>query len=205
MNRTAISAAAVIALVLGGVCRGDSWPNPTPRIFSSDDGHWAIKIVPERDGSQKRDFTAVGILFGLNDDGSERVAWKRQLVNVPVRAIPYRNYDTAFVVTLDTWGRMGYEHALAIYGKEGKLLGDFRLEDLLTEREIRDFAVLSTSSRRWENRASFHLVRDPRNPRLRIEFDFGKVLLVDLSTGGILDSAKGQTATEQTRPSQDNG
>lgn len=171
------------------VCRADSWVNPTPRIFASDDGHWGLKVLPgtPRIGPIPADAVATGILLGINDDGSDRILWKMPLVNIPVQALVFKSYQKLFVVTLDTWFRMGYEHSLVIYDKEGKVVRDLRLEDFLTEKEWRAHVDVSTSSRHWRKDAKFDFVHDEKNPKLLITFDWGKVLEVELPTGEIAE------------------
>jgi hypothetical protein len=41
-----------------------------------------------------------------------------------------------YVITVDTWARMGGEHCLVVYGEKGNVIADFKLEDLLTAKEI---------------------------------------------------------------------
>ena len=177
-------------LVFQTVSRGDSWPNPGARIFASEDGFSALKVVPEKDYRKKQDPVATGIVFWLNEhDGSENIVWKQELVNIPVGALMLRSYGALLaVVTLDTWAHMGYEHSLVIYSKDGKLVKDLQLEDLLTKEEIAHQIRQSKSSRHWRKQATFDLVHDPSPPKLRITFDWGKVLLVELHTGKIVPS-----------------
>jgi hypothetical protein len=193
MNRgLLIALGGMCVLAFCCICRADSWLNPTPRIFASDDGHWALKVLPETApiGPVKADAIARAVLFGINGDGSDRIVWKKPLINIPVRALLFKSYHRLFVVTLDTWFRMGYEHSLVIYDKQGKLVRDLRLEDLLTEKEIRAHVTMSTSSRRWRKNANFNFVHDPECPKLRITFDWGKVLEVELPTGQVAEQKK---------------
>jgi hypothetical protein len=179
---------ATFVLAFQSVSRGDSWPNPGARIFASEDGIVGLKVVPEKDYRKKRHPVATGLVFSLNErDGSENILWKQGLVNIPARALILRSYGTLLaVVTLDTYAHMGYEHSLVIYRKDGKLVKDLQLEDLLTKEEIAHQVTRSTSSRWWRMQATFDLIHDPKNPKLRISFDWGKVVLVELHTGKIV-------------------
>ena len=167
------------------VCRADSWANPTPRIFASDDGYWAFRVIPKTGSRGDVDATARGILFRLDDDGSDRILWEKWLVNIPVRVMLFRSYEKVFVVTLDTWARMGYEHSLVVYDGEGKVVRDLKLEDFLTNEEVRDRIDLSASSRHWRKEADLRLMHDQRSPKLRITFEWGKVVEIELPTGKI--------------------
>jgi hypothetical protein len=198
-----IGVASVFTFILAfqSVSRGDSWPNPGARIFASENGLVALKVVPEKDFRKKQNPVATGILFWMReDDGSENTVWNQKLVNIPVRALIFRRYDA--VVTMDTWASMGHEHSLVIYGQEGKVIRDLRLEDLLTKGEIDHQIQHSTSSRHWRKQATFRLIHDPKSPKLRIAFDWGKVLLVELHTGRIVppdqDKYEKKTKTEHT-------
>src|SRR5688572_15180272 len=122
MRVTAVLVALLAAIATGWVSRalGDSWLVPKPRIFASQFGDYGLKMVPGDPG-------ASATLFTLNEKGEEQTAWQGPLVN-----IPYRVYisDTGQVATVDTYARVGYEHALVVYDANGKVLADYRLEDL---------------------------------------------------------------------------
>ena len=45
--------------------------------------------------------------------------------------------DGKHVVTFDTWARLGYEHALVIYGEQGAVVADYDLDALLSARRNR--------------------------------------------------------------------
>ncbi|NQT84024.1 hypothetical protein HQ563_13440 [bacterium] len=188
MNRRfLISLGGMCVLAFCCVCRADSWANPTPRMFASDDGHWALRVIPETASRGKADTIARGILFEITEDGTDRILWEKPLVNIPVRALLFKSYDKLFVVTLDTWARMGYEHSLVIYDREGKVVRDLRPEDFLTKKEIRGRVDISLSSRHWRKKADFTFVHDQKSPKLRITFNWGKVLEIELPTGEIAE------------------
>lgn len=186
-RRLLISLSGACVLAFCCVSRADSWANPTPRIFASDDGHWALRVIPKTTSRGKADAIARGILSRIDDDGTDRILWEELLVNIPVRALLFRSYDKFLVITLDTWARMGYEHSLVIYDGAGKVVRDLKLEDFLTNEEVRKRIDLSASSRHWRKEAEFSFVHDQKSPRLRITFKWSKVLEIELPTGGITE------------------
>jgi len=56
--------------------------------------------------------------------------WNKPLVNreSPVKVIVAN--DGKSVITIDDWEMTGYEHTLVIYGEDGELIRDFKLEDI---------------------------------------------------------------------------
>ena len=198
----AFACLVTFSMAFPNASHGDSWPGPGARMFASEDGRTALKVIAQKDYRTKKNPAAIGVLFGMEGDGSEHIIWKQELVNIPMHALILRSYGVLGVVTLDTYANMGYEHSLVIYDKNGKLVKDFQLEDLLSKEEIAHRTQRSVSSRYWRREATFDRIHDPKNPKLRITFDWGKVLLIELLTGKIVppeqqedgDKAK----TEQT-------
>src|SRR5262249_46090283 len=92
---------------------------------------------------------STGQLFALEADCKEKAVWNAKLVNVPDRV--YVAPDGRRVVTIDTYGRLGYDHSVVVYDDRGKVLADYKLEDLLTRAEIRRH-VDQTVSSRWRAR-----------------------------------------------------
>jgi hypothetical protein len=116
-----------LALVLSSAVCADDLIAPGPRIYAQSlSGKYAIKILPEADKSE-------GVFFTLDKDGKEEVIWRTKLVNIPGPAIITENGK--YVITLDTWGQLD-EHCLVVYGEKGKVIADFKLQDLLTAKEI---------------------------------------------------------------------
>jgi len=120
-------------------------------------------------------------LFSLDEQGNEKSIWNVRLVNVPVRALV--SDDGKYVVTLDTWGGAGFDHSLVVYGAKGKVVADFKLEELLTQGEIEKHTLHTESSRRWEQDAKFEF--DLEKEQLTIAFKWGKAIRVSLLTGKI--------------------
>jgi hypothetical protein len=181
--RVSLALALVTAAAGRAVVVADEWMAPTPQIFGSTAGAYALKTIPPRPVPQVdlRGGRSQGTLFTLAPDGREAVLWTRELVNLPHRALVTDNGK--HVVTLDTWFRVGYEHALVIYGEKGVVVADLPLEALLTREEIAERVPFSTSSRWWLRGATMTFTE--ANDQLVISLAWGKVLRVALATGTI--------------------
>jgi WD40 repeat protein len=151
-----------------------TWEAPSPRYFASGDGKFLLKVIPGGAG-------ALGVMTALQEDGQERELWRRDLGYVPVdvlvtgRAAPY-------VVAFDTWGRPGAQHSLVIISPAGELVRDFSLEQLLSAEEIAT-RVAATGNNRWWREGAQPTLLGGESPVLRIDFPWGKTLIVDLAAG----------------------
>jgi hypothetical protein len=170
-----------LALGLSSDARADKWPPPKPRIFAQPNGKYALKILPDN---------SEGVYFTLDDRGEEKVIWRAKLVNIPVRVTLAESAKggkyVQYVITIDTWARIGSEHCLVVYGEKGKVIADFKLEDLLTAKEIEslpteasgphwsgtDVAEFEDRSLQWDQL----IIRMKHN-------GWAKVLRLTLSTG----------------------
>lgn len=177
MRVTAVLVVLLVTMATGWLSRalGDSWLVPKPRIFASEFGDYGLKMIPGEPN-------ASATLFTLNEQGEEQTAWQGPLVN-----IPHRVYisDNGRVVTVDTYARVGYEHALVVYDENGKVLADYRLEDLLTADEIKAHVLETAGSRWWNTEAQFGF-SSVDGEIFVIKLTWGKVITVDLKTGKLV-------------------
>ena len=164
---------AFVCTFLTASANADDWFPARPMIFASG-GSYGLKVLPK---------SATGILFSLDDDGKEHVIWQKQLVNIPNRA--FVPGDGKRIVTIDTYADLGREHSLVVYDEKGKVLADFRLEDLLTEEEIRDRVGQTSPNRWWADEASFQFQHEGRksNKFFDVSLKWGTLIRVDLDTG----------------------
>ena len=93
------------------------------------------------------------------------------------------------MITLDTWAHVGYEHCLVIYGQKGKVIADFKLEDLLTDKEIAGLPA-TLSSRGWSDKdlAEFEdrsLGFDELVIRMKYK-EWARVIRISLASGKIV-------------------
>jgi hypothetical protein len=154
----------------------DSWAAPTPRVFGSKWGSRGFKVLrPTFSGPSE------GVLFRLDADGKEQIVWGAKLVNTPHRVLV--DDSGKFVATIDTYAHLGFAHSLVIYGDKGKVIRDFKLEDLLTQDEIRNNLVLSETSRHWAEKCEFQMESD----RLVLRLNWGRVIRIELATGKVAE------------------
>ncbi len=71
--------------------------------------------------------------FTLKDDGGENVLWRKPIEYIPadVRVSPQ-----GWVVGVNEYARLGYNHSLVIWNTKGDRLADYTLDDLLTPDEV---------------------------------------------------------------------
>lgn len=151
----------IIALHIHSPAYGDSWAQPKPRIFSSNWGAWGFKVL-----EPKFLHDSVGELFRLDADGKEVVVWRARLVNVPHRVFVSENGH--YIVTIDTYGRLGSDHSIVVYDEQGKVLLDGGVDKLLNPIESALFVQQSVSSFHWAKHCEFQFVEKQR--RFQITF-----------------------------------
>ncbi len=114
--------------------------------------------------------------------------WKGELVNdgAPNKAIISPN---GYLVTFDEHGNLGYNHSLVIYNKEGKVVKDFQLTDLIPTQDIELFTS-STSSIYWKNDSKYFFINPDKenesmqNPsHLYVILGTQKVIEIKLESG----------------------
>jgi len=114
-----------------------------------------------------------GKLFTYDRDGAEKVVWKRELEYLPRRVLVS---DFGPVIALNRWGSVGFEHALVVFGPSGEVLADYKLEDLLNAREIRQH------HKTWDFYSATKFTRKAFSMKLT----WGKEIKIDLATGRLL-------------------
>ena len=187
MRRTIVSHLLLAALLCIPLCmtsppaaRADSWLPPSPKIFASKWGEYGCKLMPLPGKELQFNKPAMAELFRLDKGGKPQRVRKLTLVNIPHRAMV--SDDGKFLVTIDTYGRLGYDHSLVIYGKDGLPVRDFDLEDLLTEEEIKKVPT-TVSSRWWSRGTRFRFADDQEH--FILELPSNRTLRINLSTGKV--------------------
>jgi hypothetical protein len=154
---------------------------PEPRLFAEPQEMYAFKTLPDNSAGKSE-----GTFFTLNQDGKEKVDWRAKLVNIPVRAIVATKGQC--VITLDTWNRIGYEHCLVVYGEKGKVIADFKLEDLLTATEIdrlphifgmrwwTDVSITEFEDRSWEDELVIRMKYKGWTKLIRLSLSTGRII-----------------------------
>lgn len=171
-----IGLAWLLAFGVSGVS-ADSWELPKARTVDSADGGHAFKLLLNKDSGFRG--PAEGVLLHKDKKGDGRVIWQGKLVNIPHQIFVA---DTGkHVVTVDTYARLGHDHALVLYGDKGKVLADYKLVDLLSRKEIADHVMQTVSSNHWASGAKFTF--SPDGKQFTITLKWGRVIQLDLETG----------------------
>ena len=158
---------------------------PAPSLFSSMPP--AQKLAHAREvATVLRDMLREGKIV-IDENGNEKVIWRAKLPNIPSRAIVVESGK--YVITLDSWRSIGFDHCLVVYGEHGKVIADFRLEDLLTSDEIASLPG-SITERGWSDQdvAEFEdRSREEDELVIRMKYkDWTKVIRLSLSTGKLV-------------------
>jgi hypothetical protein len=150
---------------------------PEPRVFASSSGRTGLKVLPKGNG-------AVGICFTLNEDGSERVLWRRDLVNVPGDVVVLDQAGDAHrvVVTLDTHGMLGGQHALVVYNAKGEPTLDASSQSFVPEHANPPAGSIRTSlGVPWRTPAWSVRQAPDAGERVDVHLGDGRVATVDLA------------------------
>lgn len=174
-----VALATSTALIAPAVVLSDSWPGSRPQVYASASGTYRFKTRPPQLATWSG--KSHGTLVALARDGAETALWARELINIPVTA--FVADDGKHVVTFDTWAKLGYEHALVIYGEQGGVIVDYDLEALLSPDEITTSVVHTVSARRWLQGAT--VVFDDGGHDIVIRLQWGKIIRVALATGKV--------------------
>jgi hypothetical protein len=179
-----------LALVLSFDARADDIiaGRPQPKLFASVDAMYGFKTLPDAASVTMRAGhivgTSEGVFFTLDEHAKEKVIWRAKLVNIPGRAILAESGK--YVITLDSWLSSGFEHCLVVYGEKGKVIVDFKLEDLLTAKEIEGLPAI-VAQRGWseKNIAEFEdRSREEDQFVIRMKYkSWTKVIRLSLSSG----------------------
>jgi hypothetical protein len=168
----------------------DSWEAPRPQTLESAARKYAFKVLPPGNGELLG--RAEGVLAQRDKKGDGPEVWREKLVNIPHQVFVA---DTGkHIVTVDTYARLGFDHSLVLYGDKGKVLADYRLEDLLTGREIEQKVERTVSSRWWATSTKFAFT--PNGRQFSIALKWGRTIILDLETGKI------SPPVEASRPGQ---
>ena len=157
----------------------DSWPGSRPQVFASASGAYRFKTRPPQLATWSG--TSNGTVVRAGPGGSETTIWSRELVNIPVSA--FITDDGKHVVTFDTWAKLGYEHALVVYGEQGAVVVDYALEEILSAEEINKSVRQTIGARRWLQGATIAFATG--DSEIVVGLQWGKTIRVALATGTI--------------------
>jgi hypothetical protein len=166
---------ACFLVVAAAPARADEWATPTTRYLKSDSGRYRAVVVP---GEVDKKRPASITLFDDRDPTRPKRLYGRAAVNrwAPAQVLVA---DSGHLVTLDEWHHAGFEHALVIYDRKGRVVIDCALEQLLLPDELPQVKQ-SKSSRWW--RAERHAIWLEGGAVL-IKTSWGQVVRFDLASG----------------------
>lgn len=182
MRKSVLSVVTATVLLIAGNSWGDSWIAPYTRTYSTPGTGATVTIVPQKNANGRyRGYSTATLTHTV----LKKVTTTRfKLLNNPHSAQLFPAREGLFLVTFDTWGRLGYKHTLVIYDSRGKLIRDLELDQLLSAQEIASHVRQTVSSRWWRKAASFSL--ESATATLTVRFAWGKTLRIDLRRGKIL-------------------
>jgi len=171
-----------LALAVGNAERKSVQILP-PRVqtrFSADRA-FSLCVTPTKDFPRAKG-NCLAELKARKGEKAGQVLWRGKLLNewAPRRALVAG--DGRHVVTIDDWLHGGRQHALVIYGPEGKLVRDLELSDLLQPDEIKHLER-GKLGLEWTGGAKFRFSRDHKV--LFIRCGWGKLKVIDLATGAV--------------------
>jgi len=178
---------AAFLLVVSLAAAGDVGPKSVqilpPRVqtrFSADRA-FSLRVTPTKDFPRAKG-NCVAELKARRGDKAGQVLWRGKLVNewAPRRVLVAG--DGRHVVTIDDWLHGGRQHALVIYGPQGKLVRDLALSDLLEPDEIKHLER-GKFGLEWTGGAKFRFSRDHKV--LFIRCGWGKLKVIDLASGAV--------------------
>ena len=189
----------VLLMLLAGVAHADSWGRARSRSWHSPDESFVVEVfVPEsRHNTAKTGAMAYAYrVTSRTPTLQAKLVWKGPLAN---RWAPYAAIVTndGYLVTLDDWGGLGSDHAIAIYGPTGKLVRDYHLDKLAVPDDVRNIDR-SVSSRNWRRGAVYYANAKRKRLQLHLIGGILEVWLADGKHRWIPDSPKHELVLEDS-------
>lgn len=148
MRTKKIQIAGVFLALWGtaSICMADDWLSPTKQTFYSENGRFAVTVVPkELEG--RRDPRA--FFYAVGKDGQFQLSKAFKLVNEVAPVTALASNDGRYLVTFDNWFSRGHGNdTIVIYRTDGQLIRSLSLEDVLTAEDIKALPR-SVSSIHW--------------------------------------------------------
>jgi hypothetical protein len=182
--RKFILVSGFLVLCLSFSAAADDWGSPNPVSFNSRGFRYVAEFFPphSRQNSTEKPlcyFYEVGYPGGTAWKIDAKLKWKAPLVNdlMPVQAVVSMQ---GRLVTLNEYGALGYQNAVAIYSQTGALVKTYQLDELIPASDSGKIEK-STSSRWWTKGAKYYFLDNPG--RLYVVLPWGKAAEFHLDTG----------------------
>ncbi len=135
------SSVCFLLIISSAAAHADSWRPAETRLINSPSGNFSLLVAP----SDSQSNAQLMLIKRVANDGLHTFQFPAVNSHAPASAFVT---DDGLVLTLNEWGNLGYDHAIVIYGKDGKVVLDRRLDEVFNAREIDNF-LQSASSRWW--------------------------------------------------------
>jgi hypothetical protein len=159
----------------------DDWPMAHPRGWFAQGMGTVAEVFPPQ-SRNNAGTKPVMFVYDIQSAGNwktvtPKLLWKVELAN---REAPYEALVAdGWVITLDDWANLGYDHAVVIYDPKGKLVASKKLDDMLpADVANKDRSV---SSRYWRRDAKYLI--DLKGKQLHVMFKSGGYLRISLADG----------------------
>lgn len=196
----------LVTSILTAAAFATSWRAPWPKVCTSDDGGFGLAVIPGKHVGNKIGPTKT-TLFTFDDKGKQLQLWTSEIDFYPAKVLISSD---ARVVMLNEYPGYSSRTAVAIFSDQGKIIGRYKIGDLLSTSEFDSIPGNSELKPKvWVQHAIFSSVRNLVNPpniapqplvrsigqlkSLKNEFPFaleiqpvvGKRIWFDLMTGKI--------------------
>ncbi len=170
-------------VVFAHLSSADQWSWPEPSSFHARGFSYVAEVFPVKSRNNTTEkpicyFYAMGYP-GTGWKVDATLVWKGALVNRQMAHEAVVSMD-GDLVTLNEYGRLGFENSVVIYGRQGKLVKAYSFDELISSAEASGFER-STSSRWWNKDAKYYFLVNPG--RFYIVLPADKVLRFQLSDG----------------------
>ncbi|MDD5774098.1 MAG: hypothetical protein PHX78_11600 [bacterium] len=179
-NKIKIFLVIITLFFIGEIKLADWWGKPEEKEFSSPAGKYILKITPNTD--LKNNGECKAILYKTTN-GKRETVWSRNLINdtAPAGALIS---DSGYVITLNEWSNIG-KLPIVIYSPDkGNLIKAHNLESLGLDDDY--MHIQQSVSSYWWNGDSISFFH-PEYDVLYIRLDYGKILMINLTNGDLLD------------------
>jgi hypothetical protein len=165
-------------------CRADEVAPIKPREVRSANGTSIFYITPV-DHYLRHPGHCLGELY-RNEAGRKQLVWSRFLINNTAPQEAFISDSGQYVITIDEWDTQSML-PLVIYGRNGKLIHVHTLESLGLANDADEKAMIvgEDYNARWNDGSIVFFGPDEKTLIIRLRW--GKMVIVDLARGGLMD------------------